>query len=1159
MEKFAERFTVQNPTVFPTADVAFILAFSVIMLQTDLHNPSIKEERRMTKEGFVRNNRGICDGGDLPEEFLTSIYDRIKVNPFSLKEDDEARDKIGDGANDKKNATAVLGPSGFFSSHYVEIDRTRESNFQKERDQMVRNTESLLRRKKRHHHGGADKGKSGATGARDAVKTFGSHRSTSVKFVRTEDTGLKDEYVTPMFDVTWGPALAVFSTCMESANGTVGALTAIASDEEMEIASKNAAEAIEVCLNGFQLAICTAGVCGNDTARSAFVRALENFSLLGTGRLMEYRHVRCVQTLLRLGRDDGELLGNVWEHVFRGLSEVARLRQLFERMARNDRAAAAAAKRRRLRLERQRAKRAAAEAAAQAAAQAEAAGAAVASSDETNSESYNAATDDDLSIESSESSSSSLEMYDSDGDSLLEDEMDKRAIDEANARSIHDAVSETLIDAIYHRSASLSVPAIKEFVFQLCRVSRMEISGYGGHVGSQSNTVDLTAVHYRQQHTLLSGHDAEKGHYNQPDIYSLQKLVEVAHYNMDARPRLVFADFWTVISAHLTSTALHTNPAVATYAVDSFRQLSIQFLQREELGVFEFQRKFLKPFETTMANCEHTAVKELLLSCVEQIIALFGSDPSAEEELASATPINVGHNNGELQGSNHYRDTLRSGWRPVLTVLGLAGHDTDDNIAKMGFKMLTSQLRQCIAIEKLSAGVAGVRKYSRVKAPSASSLALRGDRFVDLIDALLMFVSGHREEISLLSIDHLVTLSNFLADETIPLPLLRQRSSAPTQPVPAIGLKKGEESGSMMTGSQELELWWPILLGLSRAVGDPRQNVRIKSLVTLLAIINQHFFPSNPVASDIAEAGEANTFKPEMSGGVADAAGMIDQPLAPPQHGDLQTLQLIFRGVLVPTLEHAELNGNVRKQMTPPLPDDFEHFITPVPLKISSTGKLGRQVNAENQALTSWLNTTFDHLMDGCVSICLRSIEIYKTDTLVEEVLAMFNSCLISDSGALAVRGLRRIKHFITDDLDVSSITDDTWATVCHMLRRCLHVRGLPGPAPTSTDAIAERSKENIDSSGPELNSEEEMLWQQHIKEFVLEEDFLADRRYIGSNVVMIVGALLGNKAFISSMGLRWYLFLLTGLGMGIKEWEEAARILSMYPPRGMIPNEGSP
>jgi Sec7-like guanine-nucleotide exchange factor len=51
------------------ADTAFVLAFSLIMLNTDLHNPNVKH--RMTKAAFLRNNRGINNGADLPEEFLS--------------------------------------------------------------------------------------------------------------------------------------------------------------------------------------------------------------------------------------------------------------------------------------------------------------------------------------------------------------------------------------------------------------------------------------------------------------------------------------------------------------------------------------------------------------------------------------------------------------------------------------------------------------------------------------------------------------------------------------------------------------------------------------------------------------------------------------------------------------------------------------------------------------------------------------------------------------------------------------------------------------------------------------------------------------------------------------------------------------------------------
>ena len=54
MEKFAERYHKLNPEVYKSADTAYVLAFSVIMLNTDAHNPQVKN--KMTKEGFVRNN-----------------------------------------------------------------------------------------------------------------------------------------------------------------------------------------------------------------------------------------------------------------------------------------------------------------------------------------------------------------------------------------------------------------------------------------------------------------------------------------------------------------------------------------------------------------------------------------------------------------------------------------------------------------------------------------------------------------------------------------------------------------------------------------------------------------------------------------------------------------------------------------------------------------------------------------------------------------------------------------------------------------------------------------------------------------------------------------------------------------------------------------------
>jgi Sec7-like guanine-nucleotide exchange factor len=58
------------------------------MLNTDAHNPQVKH--RMTMTDFVKNNRGINDSQDLPEELLSSIYDDIVNNEIRMKDEMDA-------------------------------------------------------------------------------------------------------------------------------------------------------------------------------------------------------------------------------------------------------------------------------------------------------------------------------------------------------------------------------------------------------------------------------------------------------------------------------------------------------------------------------------------------------------------------------------------------------------------------------------------------------------------------------------------------------------------------------------------------------------------------------------------------------------------------------------------------------------------------------------------------------------------------------------------------------------------------------------------------------------------------------------------------------------------------------------------------------------
>ena len=72
------------------ADTCYVLAYAIIMLNTSLHNPSVKNKvmciyslsvyisinahHQPTLESFISMNRGIDNGNDLPADLLTVSY-----------------------------------------------------------------------------------------------------------------------------------------------------------------------------------------------------------------------------------------------------------------------------------------------------------------------------------------------------------------------------------------------------------------------------------------------------------------------------------------------------------------------------------------------------------------------------------------------------------------------------------------------------------------------------------------------------------------------------------------------------------------------------------------------------------------------------------------------------------------------------------------------------------------------------------------------------------------------------------------------------------------------------------------------------------------------------------------------------------------------------
>jgi brefeldin A-inhibited guanine nucleotide-exchange protein len=108
MLTFAQQFVLYNPAVFANADTAYVLAYSVIMLNTDLHNPQIK--KRMSKPDFVKNNRGINDNANLPQEFLEEIYEEILNNEIKMKEEQlaELKDNTKEFTSVRRKREAMM-------------------------------------------------------------------------------------------------------------------------------------------------------------------------------------------------------------------------------------------------------------------------------------------------------------------------------------------------------------------------------------------------------------------------------------------------------------------------------------------------------------------------------------------------------------------------------------------------------------------------------------------------------------------------------------------------------------------------------------------------------------------------------------------------------------------------------------------------------------------------------------------------------------------------------------------------------------------------------------------------------------------------------------------------------------------------------------------
>ncbi|MCJ1438908.1 hypothetical protein MMC27_008298 [Xylographa pallens] len=82
LQSFADRYHECNPGIFLSPDEAYFIAFSILILHTDVFNKNNKH--KMQKNDYTKNTRGQ----GVPQEILECFYDNIAYTPFIHVEDD---------------------------------------------------------------------------------------------------------------------------------------------------------------------------------------------------------------------------------------------------------------------------------------------------------------------------------------------------------------------------------------------------------------------------------------------------------------------------------------------------------------------------------------------------------------------------------------------------------------------------------------------------------------------------------------------------------------------------------------------------------------------------------------------------------------------------------------------------------------------------------------------------------------------------------------------------------------------------------------------------------------------------------------------------------------------------------------------------------------
>ncbi|BDA49435.1 probable Brefeldin A-inhibited guanine nucleotide-exchange protein [Coccomyxa sp. Obi] len=565
MEKFAERYCRDNPGAFRSADGAYLLAFALIMLNTDAHNP--QADKKLGLDDFinmcqVQNEEGAYEA-ILPPAELETIYGRILANELVVAaEDPPASGGAAAGGGRPRRQSRLQGKRLAAAMGMTQLTLPFRSGAQWDKQHGVGvERERLLAR------------------TRDAV-------ARGLLAGNLWHTASNAEHARPMLQVSGEAILRALSAAQYNAPD---------------------AAASQPVLEGFTTAIRLCGVVGLDRLCEDLIAALAAavgaHTPASPGSPAEQKQVAALAALVSLAAGpSAALIGSGWVTILRTLSAIDALQAnvpmvLVEGTPQPSPSRTTSA----------------VPSSAQPAPEA-GSGALPPQQERRTSNAQHQQGQNRGPRPSGLGrffSKSSVP-----GDSVAPEEEEEAISGDASEGGVKSRPPTADIQPRMAKLAQRSGPgqALADWADGPGRADIERLYMCSRVLNGDAVVIFVRALCAVSQEELVPASPEEPAR-----TYTLGRIMDAAMDNL-GRIRLIWGRLWAALSAHLVSAACHPDPRVAVLAIGHMRALVAKLLSRAELSCFTHQDEALRPFVAVLRHAESAVVREMTVQVIAQAI-----------------------------------------------------------------------------------------------------------------------------------------------------------------------------------------------------------------------------------------------------------------------------------------------------------------------------------------------------------------------------------------------------------------------------------------------------------------------------------------------------------------------------------------------------------